>query len=206
MYEYVPQFVGYVDKTHGTLHVLSPSYVCSSICRVCRHDSRHTTRTFALICMFLNLSGLWTRLTAHYLRPHMYVPQFVGFVDTTHGTLHVLSPSYVCSSILILFREYNIIPAVLNCNAVSFPSVQLYYARPTTNASSLQSIFSARRELVPILTFIHTTPKTGPLITTHTLITIPRKKILGSARPCKAQRPHRTTRQQKASQYPVDKT
>jgi hypothetical protein len=39
-----------------------------------------------------------------------------------------------------------------------------------------QSIFSARCELLPILTFIYSTPQTSPLINTHTLITIPRRK------------------------------
>jgi hypothetical protein len=35
---------------------------------------------------------------------------------------------------------------------------------------------------LPILSFIHSTPHTGLLTTTHTPITKPRKKILGSAR------------------------
>lgn len=47
---------------------------------------------------------------------------------------------------------------------------------------SLQSKFSTRSELLPFLAFIHSTPQTSPIITTHTLITIPRKKLLGSAR------------------------
>jgi len=33
----------------------------------------------------------------------------------------------------------------------------------------LQSIFSVRSELLPLLTFIHFTPQTGPLTTTHTV-------------------------------------
>lgn len=80
------------------------------------------------------------------------------------------------------FSRTKLSPAFSTAMLFPFPPFNCTMHIPPQTLPPSPAIFSARGELLPNLTFIHSTPQTGPLTTTHTLIIKPRKKILGSAR------------------------
>jgi hypothetical protein len=85
-------------------------------------------------------------------RPHMYVPQF-SFLF--HNKIRSCRSQLQCCFLSL-------------CSAVICMSLHKHF-------QCLQSIVSVRSELLPLLTFIHSTPQTGPLITTHTVSYLLRK-------------------------------